>query len=53
MIADKFVASFDEKANAENTQTQTAENIETATASLETDDDDDDIRSFMHKLLSK
>lgn len=53
LIADKFVASFDEKANAENTQTQTAENIETATASLETDDDDDDIRSFMHKLLSK
>ena len=51
LIADKFVASFDEKANAEDTHTQTAENIETATASLETDEDVTDVRSFMRNIL--
>ncbi len=51
LIADKFVASFDKKANAEDTQTQTAENIETATASLETDEDVTDARSFMRSIL--
>lgn len=49
LIADKFVASFDEKVNADNTQT--AENIETATASLETDEDVTDARSFMRSIL--
>ncbi len=51
LIADKFVASFDKKANAEDTQTQTAENIETATASLETDEEVTDARSFMRSIL--
>jgi len=51
LIADKFVASFDEKVNAEDTQTQTAENVETATASLETDEDVTDARSFMRSIL--
>lgn len=52
LIADKFVASFDSQTN-ETTLTSETQKPEKATASLETDDDDDDIRSFMHKLLSK
>ena len=52
LIADKFVASFDSQTN-ETILTSETQKPEKATASLETDDDDDDIRSFMHKLLSK
>lgn len=51
LIADKFVASFDEKSNVEDTKTQTAESVETATASLETDEDVTDARSFMRSIL--
>lgn len=51
LIADKFVASFDEKPNVEDTKTQTAESVETATASLETDEDVTDARSFMRSIL--
>lgn len=52
LIADKFVASFDSQPN-ETTLTAETQESEKASASLETDDDEDDIRSFMHKLLSK
>lgn len=52
LIADKFVASFDSR-TSETTLTAETQEPEKATASLETDDDEDDIRSFMHKLLSK
>ena len=52
LIADKFVASFDSQ-TSETTLTAETHESEKATASLETDDDEDDIRSFMHKLLSK
>lgn len=52
LIADKFVASFDSQSN-ETTLTAETHESEKATASLETDDDEDDVRSFMHKLLSK
>lgn len=49
LIADKFVASFDEKVNAGDAQT--TESVETATASLETDEDVTDARSFMRSIL--
>lgn len=51
LIADKFVASFDDK--KPSCETQVAENVktETATASLEVDEDTTDARSFMRSIL--
>ena len=51
LIADKFVASFDDK--KPSGETQVAENVktETATASLEVDEDTTDARSFMRSIL--
>lgn len=52
LIADRFVASFDSQPNETTLTAETQESVK-ASASLETDDDEDDIRSFMHRLLSK
>lgn len=51
LIADKFVASFDNKEAPGETQVTENAKTETATASLETDEDTTDARSFMRSIL--
>ena len=51
MIADKFVASFDNKGNSGEPEVSEKVETETATASLETDEDTTDARSFMRSIL--
>lgn len=53
LIADKFVASFDNKALAQKNddEVDVSKSPETATASLEVDEDETDVRSFMSKIL--
>ena len=51
LIADKFVASFDNKGNSGEPEVSEKVETETATASLETDEDTTDARSFMRSIL--
>ena len=51
LIADKFVASFDDKENSGEPDISEKVETETATASLETDEDTTDARSFMRSIL--
>ena len=51
LIADKFVASFDDKENSGEPDVSEKVETETATASLETDEDTTDARSFMRSIL--
>ena len=51
LIADKFVASFDNKGNSGEPDVSEKVETETATASLETDEDTTDARSFMRSIL--
>lgn len=51
LIADKFVASFDDKENSGESDISEKVETETATASLETDEDTTDARSFMRSIL--
>lgn len=51
LIADKFVASFDDNENSGEPEVSENVETETATASLETDEDTTDARSFMRSIL--